>query len=94
MPPQTANFGRDYLQARLAGEFMLARHIGIVVESADANTISRYQAGSTCAGPQRPSAAVCDAWIGPPARSPVSADTRYTSTDAPDTAAIETLATG
>jgi thioesterase domain-containing protein len=35
VPPQTANFGRDYLQARLAGEFMLARHIGIVVESAD-----------------------------------------------------------
>jgi thioesterase domain-containing protein len=30
-----ALFGRDYLQERIAGEFMLARHIGIVVESAD-----------------------------------------------------------
>ena len=28
-------FGRDYLQSRIAGEFPLARHIGIVVESAD-----------------------------------------------------------
>ena len=27
-------FGRDYLQSRIAGEFPLARHIGIVVESA------------------------------------------------------------
>jgi len=32
---QTTNFGRDYLQNRIAGEFALARHIGIVVESAD-----------------------------------------------------------
>jgi thioesterase domain-containing protein len=32
---QTTNFGRDYLQNRISGEFMLARHIGIVVESAD-----------------------------------------------------------
>jgi thioesterase domain-containing protein len=31
----TANFGRDYLQQRIAVEFALARHIGIVVESAD-----------------------------------------------------------
>lgn len=31
----TAPFGRDYLQDRIVGEFMLARHIGIVVESAD-----------------------------------------------------------
>jgi thioesterase domain-containing protein len=28
-------FGREYLQNRILGEFMLARHIGIVVESAD-----------------------------------------------------------
>ena len=35
MPPETSNFGRDYLQNRIVGEFMLARHIGIVVESAD-----------------------------------------------------------
>jgi thioesterase domain-containing protein len=32
---QTTNFGRDYLQNRIAEEFMLARHIGIIVESAD-----------------------------------------------------------
>jgi thioesterase domain-containing protein len=32
---QTANFGRDYLQNRIVGEFALARHIGIVVERAD-----------------------------------------------------------
>jgi thioesterase domain-containing protein len=31
----TENFGRDYLQSRIAGEFALARHIGVVVESAD-----------------------------------------------------------
>jgi thioesterase domain-containing protein len=31
----TGNFGCDYLQNRIVGEFMLARHIGIVVESAD-----------------------------------------------------------
>jgi thioesterase domain-containing protein len=31
----TVNFGRDYLQNRIAGEFALARHIGIIVESAD-----------------------------------------------------------
>ena len=35
MTPPTENFGRDYLQSRIAGEFALARHIGIVVESAD-----------------------------------------------------------
>ena len=29
------NFGRECLQNRIAEEFMLARHIGIVVESAD-----------------------------------------------------------
>jgi thioesterase domain-containing protein len=31
----TVNFGRDYLQNRIAGEFALARHIGVIVESAD-----------------------------------------------------------
>jgi thioesterase domain-containing protein len=31
----TTNFGREYLQSRIAEEFALARHIGIVVESAD-----------------------------------------------------------
>ena len=35
MSLQTANFGRDYLQNRIVGEFALARHIGIVVERAD-----------------------------------------------------------
>jgi thioesterase domain-containing protein len=29
------DFGRDYLQQRIVSEFALARHIGIVVESAD-----------------------------------------------------------
>jgi thioesterase domain-containing protein len=33
--PETANFGPDYLQNRIIGEFSLARHIGIIVESAD-----------------------------------------------------------
>ncbi len=28
-------FGKEYLQGRIVGEFALARHIGIVVESAD-----------------------------------------------------------
>ncbi len=32
---QAANFGREYLQERIGREFMLARHIGVVVESAD-----------------------------------------------------------
>ena len=35
MTLQATNFGRDYLQNRILGEFTLARHIGIVVESAD-----------------------------------------------------------
>ena len=35
MTPQSADFGPEYLQSRILGEFMLARHIGIVVESAD-----------------------------------------------------------
>ena len=35
MTPESTNFGRDYLQGRLVGEFALARHIGILVESAD-----------------------------------------------------------
>jgi thioesterase domain-containing protein len=32
---QATKFGCEYLQNRILGEFMLARHIGIVVESAD-----------------------------------------------------------
>ena len=32
---QAANFGREYLQERIGREFSLARHIGVVVESAD-----------------------------------------------------------
>jgi thioesterase domain-containing protein len=32
---ESTNFGREYLQGRLVGEFALARHIGVVVESAD-----------------------------------------------------------
>jgi len=35
----SAKFGRDYLQKRIAGEFMLAKHIGIVVESADDSAV-------------------------------------------------------
>ena len=35
MTPPSTDFGREYLQDRLVGEFALARHIGIVVESAD-----------------------------------------------------------
>ena len=34
-PPVAAIFGRDYLQNRILQEFALARHMGIVVESAD-----------------------------------------------------------
>src|SRR5580704_1852273 len=36
---QMTKFGRDYLQKRIAGEFMLAKHIGIVVESADDSAV-------------------------------------------------------
>jgi len=36
---QSAKFGRDYLQKRIAGEFVLAKHIGIVVESADDSAV-------------------------------------------------------
>src|SRR5580692_12292360 len=35
MTPQMTNFGSDYLQNRIVGEFSLAKHIGIIVESAD-----------------------------------------------------------
>jgi thioesterase domain-containing protein len=35
MAPLAAKFGRDYLQERIGREFLLAKHIGIVVESAD-----------------------------------------------------------
>jgi len=35
MVREAAIFGRDYLQERIGREFLLARHIGIVVESAD-----------------------------------------------------------
>jgi thioesterase domain-containing protein len=38
MTPHTG-FGRDYLQNRIVGEFSLARHIGIVVESADDDAV-------------------------------------------------------
>ena len=39
MTAEATNFGRDYLQTRIAGEFMLARHIGVVVESADDDAV-------------------------------------------------------
>ena len=39
MKMQITNFGRDYLQKRIVGEFILARHIGIIVESADDNAV-------------------------------------------------------
>ncbi|HEY1313884.1 MAG TPA: YiiD C-terminal domain-containing protein [Steroidobacteraceae bacterium] len=35
MSASTADFGRDYLQNRITREFVLAAHIGIMVESAD-----------------------------------------------------------
>ncbi len=35
MTNQSANFGREYLQNRIVGEFPLARHMDIVVERAD-----------------------------------------------------------
>src|SRR6202035_553905 len=35
MTLQATNFGSDYLQNRIVGEFSLAKHIGIIVESAD-----------------------------------------------------------
>ena len=39
MTLQAAKFGREDLQNRMLGEFMLARHIGIVVESADDSAV-------------------------------------------------------
>jgi thioesterase domain-containing protein len=36
---QATKFGREYLQNRILGEFMLAQHIGIVVESADDSAV-------------------------------------------------------
>jgi len=36
---QTTKFGGNYLQNRITEEFMLARHIGIVVESADDSAV-------------------------------------------------------
>ncbi len=35
MTPTSGGFGRDYLQERITGEFALAKHIGVVVESVD-----------------------------------------------------------
>ncbi len=37
--PQTMSLGRDYLQTRIVQEFALARHIGVVVESADDSAV-------------------------------------------------------
>jgi thioesterase domain-containing protein len=39
MTPQATNFGSDYLQNRIVGEFSLAKHIGIIVESADDDAV-------------------------------------------------------
>jgi thioesterase domain-containing protein len=39
MTPKTTNFGSDYLQSRIVTEFALAKHIGIVVESADDDAV-------------------------------------------------------
>ena len=39
MTTQITTFGRDYLQNRIVGEFMLARHIGIIVETADDSSV-------------------------------------------------------
>ena len=38
----SADLGRDYLQNRIVSEFALARHIGIVVESADERGVVLY----------------------------------------------------
>lgn len=38
----TGDLGRDYLQHRIVSEFALARHIGIVVESADERGVVLY----------------------------------------------------
>jgi len=34
-----ASFGREYLQRRIVGEFAVAKHMGIVVESADDSAV-------------------------------------------------------
>ena len=39
MTAKTTNFGSDYLQNRIVREFALAKHIGIVVESADDDAV-------------------------------------------------------
>jgi thioesterase domain-containing protein len=39
MTLQATNFGSDYLQNRIVGEFSLAKHIGIIVESADDDAV-------------------------------------------------------
>jgi thioesterase domain-containing protein len=39
MTHQATNFGSDYLQNRIVGEFSLAKHIGIIVESADDDAV-------------------------------------------------------
>src|SRR5271167_4228194 len=39
MTQQAADFGSAYLQDRIGREFLLARHIGIVVESADDSAV-------------------------------------------------------
>jgi Putative thioesterase (yiiD_Cterm) len=36
---QTDTFGREYLQDRIGREFTLAKHIGVVVESADDDAV-------------------------------------------------------
>src|ERR1700722_9348070 len=36
---QAANFGREYLQDMIGREFLLAKHIGVVVESADDDAV-------------------------------------------------------
>src|SRR3984957_20539458 len=41
MTLQATNFGSDYLQNRIVGEFSLAKHIGIIVESADDDAVVR-----------------------------------------------------
>ncbi|MDP9083252.1 MAG: thioesterase domain-containing protein [Pseudomonadota bacterium] len=39
MTSNPTNFGPDYLQNRIAGEFTLAKHIGVLVESAEDATV-------------------------------------------------------
>jgi len=82
--PAPADAWRADARCRRSAETASDRN-GCGSEPAEVSTISRCQAGSTLAGPQRPFAPVCELWMALPKRSPLSADTRKISTDAPAT---------